>query len=242
VSASPEIDSSPNCWAVVPAAGVGARMAADRPKQYLPLAGMTVMEHSLNRLLDHPAIQGGVVAISEGDEYWPALNYRHEKTLHVATGGAERCGSVLNALLLLSEFAQEQDWVLVHDAARPCLEEEDISRLIQACKNHAVGGILAMPAKDTIKRANTNHEIVETVDRSTLWHAFTPQMFRLGQLRDALTQAVAAGAAVTDEASALEGAGFAPCLVEGNAGNIKITRPEDLQLAEFYLHRTVEAE
>jgi 2-C-methyl-D-erythritol 4-phosphate cytidylyltransferase len=124
---------------------------------------------------------------------------------------------------------------LVHDAARPCLREADIDQLIHTCAGHGVGGILAIPAKDTIKRANTDNEIIETVDRSTLWHALTPQMFRLGQLRDALERAIAAGASITDEASALEWAGLAPCLVPGHAGNIKITQPEDLQLAEYYL-------
>lgn len=220
----------------MPAAGAGSRMAADRPKQYLPLAGKTVMEHSLNALLDHPAIAGGVVAISADDAYWTELDYQHSKPLHVAPGGQERCDSVLNALLLLSEVAAEQDWVLVHDAARPCVRADDISRLVAVCAQHAVGGILAMPAKDTIKRANAQNEIIETVDRSTLWHAFTPQMFRLGQLRDALQSALEGGATITDEASAMEWAGCTPCLVQGHGGNIKITQPEDLQLAEFYLN------
>lgn len=236
MAASPEIDPSVKYWAVIPAAGVGSRMAADRPKQYLPLAGKTVIEHSLHALLDHPVIAGGVVAISAGDGYWPALNYQHAKPLYVAPGGKERCDSVLSALELLSENADAQDWVLVHDAARPCLRADDMDRLISACVQHAVGGILAMPAKDTIKRANAVNEIVETVDRSTLWQAFTPQMFRLGQLRDALRRALDSGVVVTDEASAMEWAGLSPRLVQGHGGNIKITQPEDLQLAEFYLN------
>lgn len=224
-------------WAVVPAAGIGARMAADRPKQYLPLAGKTVIEHSLDRLLSHPLIAGAVVVISSGDEYWPDLNYSHKKTVQLAPGGKERCDSVLNALQVLQQTASENDWVLVHDAARPCVRTEDIDALIQQCKEHTVGGILAVPVKDTIKQSvgsGSSNNISTTVDRSLLWHAQTPQMFCLDMLRDALSQALADGASITDEASALEWAGHAPLLVEGHGDNIKITCPEDLPLAEFY--------
>ena len=239
---SPTKNSGPNSsvkyWAVVPAAGVGARMASDRPKQYLPLAGKTVIEQSLNRLLAHPKIDGAVVAISAGDEYWPEINtvvlQQSNKPLHVATGGAERCDSVLSALQLLGTFANDEDWVLVHDAARPCLRASDIDALIQQCADHPVGGILAVPVKDTIKQASAVGDINTTVDRESLWHAQTPQMFRLGTLRAALEQALAEGAVVTDEASALEHVGQHPLLVEGHADNLKITRPEDLPLAEFY--------
>lgn len=235
MSHSPELAIHARCFAVVPAAGAGSRMAADRPKQYLPLAGRTVIEYSLDRLLNHPQISGAVVAISQGDDYWRALDYRHEKPLWLATGGTERCHSVLNALMLLGDHASETDWVLVHDAARPCLRSEDVDRLLVRCRNHPVGGILAVPVKDTIKKAGAGGEIFETVDRSVLWHAQTPQMFRLGDLRAALEQALAAQALVTDEAAALERLGRKPLLVEGHADNIKITRPEDLALAEFYL-------
>jgi 2-C-methyl-D-erythritol 4-phosphate cytidylyltransferase len=231
---SPQV-AGPHCWAVVPAAGVGARMAADRPKQYLPLAGRSVIEHSLDRLLDHPRISAGVVAISAADGYWPQLRYRHQKPLWVAAGGAERCDSVLSALQVLSEHAAPDDWVLVHDAARPCLRSTDVDRLITACSDHTVGGILAVPVRDTIKQAGADNLIAATVDRSRLWHAQTPQMFRLEDLRKALEQALAAGALITDEASALEWVGGQPLLVEGHADNIKITRPEDLAVAEFYL-------
>ena len=239
MSASLELAGQPRCWAVVPAAGVGARMGADRPKQYLPLAGRSVIEHSLDRLLDHPRISGGVVAISEGDGYWPGLNYRHTKQLWIAPGGSERCDSVLSALQVLSGHAAEDDWVLVHDAARPCLRSGDIDRLIAACSTHAVGGILAVPVRDTIKRAEQGKLIAATVDRSTLWHAQTPQMFHLRDLRMALSQALAAKVVITDEASALEWIGKQPLLVEGHADNIKITRPEDLPLAEFFLQHGV---
>lgn len=222
-------------WAILPAAGVGARMEADCPKQYLPLAGRTVIEHSLDALLNHPAICGAVVAISDTDDYWADLAYQHDKPVHKAEGGAERCHSVLNALHRLAGIAELDDWVLVHDAARPCVRQDDISQLIERCQSHPVGGILAVPVKDTIKQSNQNSLVSKTVDRESLWHAQTPQMFRLGMLRDALEQALADGVSITDEASALEHAGQQPLLVEGHADNIKITRPEDLSLAEFYL-------
>ena len=238
----PTINSQPSgepkYWAIVPAAGVGARMEADRPKQYLSLAGRAVIEHSLDRLLNHPRISGGVVAISEGDAYWARLGYKHQKPLQVAPGGAERCHSVLNALYVLANVAAVDDWVLVHDAARPCLRSEDITRLIDQCKDHPVGGILGIPVKDTIKQAEAvvdTPAISATVDRSLLWHAQTPQMFRLSTLHFALEQALSDKVSITDEASALEHSDQWPLLVEGHADNIKLTRPEDLPLLEFFL-------
>ena len=229
---------APRCWAVLPAAGIGARMATDRPKQYLPLAGKTVIEHSLNRVLAHEAITGGVLAIAGHDAYWPTIHYQSPKPLWLAPGGAERCASVLNALEVLAQHADDDDWVLVHDAARPCLRAEDISTLIAQCRHHPVGGLLAVAVKDTIKRAATVAGQVcvqQTVDREGLWHAQTPQMFRLRALREALSQAMAAGVVITDEASAMEWAGKQPLLVPGHADNLKITQPEDLELASFFL-------
>ncbi|MCF6211732.1 MAG: 2-C-methyl-D-erythritol 4-phosphate cytidylyltransferase [Gammaproteobacteria bacterium] len=210
-------------------------MQADRPKQYLPLLGKTVIEHTLQCLLVHPRISGAVIAISSDDGWWPEIKIKMDTPLWVTEGGAERCHSVLNALQALSAQAADQDWVLVHDAARPCLRSEDIDELIRRCEAHPVGGLLAVPVKDTLKRADAARNVRETVDRNQLWHAQTPQMFRLGPLRDALQQALAANALVTDEASAMELAGHAPLLVEGHADNIKITRPEDLVLAGLYL-------
>jgi len=210
-------------------------MAADRPKQYLPLAGRTVIEHSLDRLLSHPAILGAVVAISGNDGYWADLGYRHDKPLWIAEGGRERCDSVLNALRRLREHVADDDWALVHDAARPCVRAQDIDALIRQAGAHPCGGILAVAARDTIKRAGPHNEIHATVDRSTLWHAQTPQMFRVGPLADTLQRALQAGVTLTDEASAMEWAGQAPLLVTGHNDNIKITSPEDLALAEFYL-------
>jgi 2-C-methyl-D-erythritol 4-phosphate cytidylyltransferase len=221
-------------WAVIPAAGVGSRMQADRPKQYLPLHGKTVLEHTLARFLDHPQISGVVVALSENDPWWQELALQHPK-LHAVLGGAERCHSVLNALNGLQSQADEMDWVLVHDAARPCLRSEDIGQLINALHEHPVGGLLGLPVADTVKRTGNDDTVQETVPREHLWRALTPQMFRLGELRAALDSALEQGQLVTDDASAMELAGKAPKMIAGHADNIKITLPSDLRLAELYL-------
>lgn len=227
----------PRHWVVIPAAGVGARMKADRPKQYLPLRGKTVIEHTLACFTHHPAISGIVVALSQGDPYWPELHIDSAIPLHVAPGGQERCHSVLNALHLLAQHAAADDWVLVHDAARPCLTRADIDKLCAELANDEVGGILAVPVRDTMKRGDREGRISATEDRNGLWHALTPQMFRVGLLTQALEQALVDGFVVTDEASAVEHVGLRPKLVEGSADNIKVTRPEDLALAEFFLGR-----
>lgn len=225
------------CWAVIPAAGAGRRMGATLPKQYLELAGLPVLEHSLRLFLDHPRIRGLAVALDPTDERWAGLpSTRHPAILRVP-GGAERCHSVLNALEALAGRAQEDDWVLVHDAARPCLRREDLDRLIATLESHPVGGLLGVPVRDTMKAADEHGEVERTVPRAGLWHAYTPQMFRLGPLHQALSQAIAAGQWVTDDASAMELAGLRPLLVEGHADNLKITHPEDLPLAHFYLTR-----
>ncbi|MFZ5466973.1 MAG: 2-C-methyl-D-erythritol 4-phosphate cytidylyltransferase [Pseudomonadota bacterium] len=224
-------------WVVIPAAGIGARMAADRPKQYLMLGGRTVLEHTLACFADHPRVRGIVLAIALDDPFWPDLMLDVELPVHVVPGGDERSGSVLNALDLLAALGQPSDWVLVHDAARPNLAREDLDRLVAEVEQDAVGGILAVPVRDTMKRADGEGRIARTEPRDGLWHALTPQMFRLGLLRESLRQALEEGVQVTDEASALEQAGLRPLLVEGRADNIKITRPEDLSLAEFFLMR-----
>lgn len=222
-------------WAVIPAAGVGQRMQADRPKQYLPLAGKTVLEHSLQPFLAHPAFAGVVLALQPHDPWFSELDIQAPKALLIAPGGAERCHSVSYALeVLLASGAKEQDWVLVHDAARPCLSQKDLNGLIEALSDDAVGGILASPVGDTLKRDDGSGLIAQTLDRTGVWRALTPQMFRLGMLHQALSSAIADGAMVTDEAGAMERAGYMPKLVSGSARNIKITRPEDLDLAEFY--------
>ena len=225
-------------WALIPAAGVGRRMGTDIPKQYLPLGDKTVLEHSLAALSQHPSIRGIVLVLGATDEYAGSiLDAEPGIPVYRAVGGAERSDSVLNGLQLLAGHAHEQDWVLVHDAARPCLRAEDLDRLITALEGHATGGLLGVPVRDTMKRTDAGNQVCETVDRDALWHALTPQMFRLGALREALLAARARGLPVTDDASAMELAGQVPLLVEGHADNLKITRPEDLALAEFYLRQ-----
>lgn len=222
-------------WAVVPAAGVGKRMNADRPKQYLELAGKTVLEQTLLRLLQADVFAAISVAISAEDPFWPELPIaKHEKIL-TAAGGKERADSVLSALKAIHGLATDSDWVLVHDAARPCLTSGDIHYLIDSLVDDEVGGILALSSHDTLKNVQ-GKTILGTLDRSHIWRALTPQMFRYGMLKAAL-QAAEGNPAVTDEASALEMQGRQPKIVEGRPDNIKITRPEDLALAQFYLEQ-----
>jgi 2-C-methyl-D-erythritol 4-phosphate cytidylyltransferase len=223
-------------WAVVPAAGVGKRMRADIPKQYLPLAGKTVLDITLGRLLDHPNIEGVVVAISSADEWWPDSGYASHPDIIKADGGTERCDSVLNALIRLQSDVDKETRVLVHDAARPCVRQEDISKLIQSAGHSDDGGLLGMPVRDTMKRTTLDRQVSATVDRDNLWHAFTPQLFRLDLLQRALHSALERGQPITDEASAMELVGYKPLMVEGKADNLKITRPEDLSLAEYFLN------
>ncbi len=220
----------PEFWAVVPAAGVGARMRADRPKQYQRHGERTVLEHTLDCFLGHPALKGLVVCLAEDDPYWPALACADDSRIARAAGGCERADSVLNGLLhLLTLGAGADDWVLVHDAARPNLARSDLNLLLGELAEDPVGGLLAVPARDTLKRADRNGRVRETVDRSVIWQAYTPQMFRLGQLQRSLADALVSRASITDDAAAHDGAGQAPRLIEGRADNIKITRPEDLE-------------
>ncbi len=228
-----------NYWAIVPAAGVGKRMGVAIPKQYLNLNNCTVIEHTLSRLCRHVQISAVVVALGADDEHWPtvAATLSYQDKLLTTVGGAERCHSVYNGLLRLEGRAHDDDWVLVHDAARPCLHHNDIDRLIATLVDHAVGGLLGVPVADTMKRANEQGEVIATVSRDNLWRAMTPQMFRYGLLKQALADALSANIIVTDEAAAIERAGYTPRMIECRADNIKVTRPEDLTLAEMYLAR-----
>jgi len=222
-------------WAVVPAAGVGSRMASQIPKQYLKIGQKTVLEHTLNAILDHPAINGVVVAVSKGDPYWQEININSDKRVVQAEGGKERCHSVYNGLTALADVVGPDDWILVHDAARPCLRYADIDKLIQELSFSPIGGLLAVPVRDTLKKTQGDNLVSQTIDRTDLWHAQTPQMFRYGLLKSALLQALESKVVVTDEASAVEIYGHKPRLIEGHTDNIKVTLPEDLDLAEHYL-------
>ncbi|MGR5177594.1 2-C-methyl-D-erythritol 4-phosphate cytidylyltransferase [Vibrio parahaemolyticus] len=221
--------------AIVPAAGVGSRMQADKPKQYLSVHGKTILEHTVDRLLAHPSVQSVVVAVSDNDPYFAGLTFSSDKPVVRVPGGTERADSVLSAVTYVKDRVPNA-WCLVHDAARPCITLADITKLIYEVSTHPVGGILAAPVKDTMKRANDANGIDHTVERTGLWHALTPQMFKAELLHSVLTDGLSEGIAITDEASAVEWAGLSPLLVEGRSDNIKITRPEDLALAEFYLN------
>lgn len=228
----------PNIWVVIPAAGSGQRMRQSIAKQYLSVHGKTLMEHTLAVFQASSNINGIMACIPAHDTIWPTLNIDVAHTI----GGATRANSVLNGLQALvdQQEAIEHDWVLVHDAARPCLSTELLDRLITLLYHDDVGGILAVPAKDTLKRSykcdpNGVAQIDTTLDRSTVWQAQTPQMFRLGLLKNALHNALQQGVNITDEASAIEWSGYAPKLIEGDSRNIKVTTPDDLALAEFLL-------
>lgn len=222
-------------WAVVPAAGVGSRMQAEVPKQYLRLHGKCILEHTLDCFCAHPRIDGVVVVLAADDDRWRGLPVIGHPKMMTAPGGAERFNSVLNGLRYLHQHADQDDWILVHDAVRPCLRQEDIDQLLSVLHDHPVGGLLAVPVRDTMKRVNATGEVTGTVSRDGLWHALTPQMFRLGMLERAIEQAIAEAVPITDEAQAMELCGYRPLLVQGRADNIKITQRGDLPLAELFL-------
>lgn len=217
--------------AIVPAAGIGSRMGADCPKQYLTLAGKTILEHTLGCLLSHPAIARVIVALAPHDGWFEQLTVAADPRILRVEGGIERAYSVLNAL-----HVAQGKWVLVHDAARPCLCHGDLDKLITTAMA-GDGAILGSRVRDTMKRTDAAGSIVATVEREQLWHALTPQMFPTGTLKRALEEGLALGALITDEASAMERAGFTVKMVEGRADNIKVTRPEDLSLAELFLQQ-----
>jgi 2-C-methyl-D-erythritol 4-phosphate cytidylyltransferase len=221
-------------FALIPAAGSGSRAAAGEAKQYALLAGRPMLWHAI-RAVCVPPVQSVFVVLAPGDRTfashdWSAYEGRLEP---LYCGGASRRDSVHNGLLATLGDMDAGDWVLVHDAARPCLSRADLDRLIAACEQHEVGGILALPIAETVKRAAHDH-IEKTEERSDLWLAQTPQMFRVGLLLQALRQA---RGAVTDEASAVEQLGLKPKLVQGSRENLKVTWPEDLALAEGILER-----
>ncbi len=229
--------ASARYWAIVPAAGIGKRVGGDLPKQYLPLAGRSVIEHTLYRLSLQPRLTEIVVVLSKDDSSWRKLHLDWiSKPVRTVIGGGERCHSVLNGLKSISDSAADNDWVLVHDAARPCLRPCDIENLILECQDDA-GGLLGVPVKDTMKQVDAMQRITSTLPRDHLWHALTPQMFRYKDLVLALSKLLDKNTIVTDEAMAMELAGHQAKMVFGYADNIKITYPEDLVLAEFYLEQ-----
>lgn len=225
-------------WAVVPAAGIGKRMQSAMPKQYLSLNDRPVIEHTINALLQNKNIAGLVISLQADDAYWSDIDIRSQKPVLRTTGGKERADSVLNAideLFNCEQFNTATDWVMVHDAVRPCLRQQDIDKLVLEVGEDSNGGLLALPVRDTMKRQGSQATVAATVKRENLWHALTPQYFPAASLKEALEKAQLDGLAITDESSAMELAGFSPKLVQGHEDNIKITRPDDLRLASLYL-------
>jgi 2-C-methyl-D-erythritol 4-phosphate cytidylyltransferase len=224
-------------WCVVPAAGKGVRAGGDRPKQYQWLAGRPLIDHTLERLAAHPRIAGLLVAIAVDDTHFAATETIGGKPLIVTVGGGERSASVLAGLHALPAGVADDEFVLVHDAARPCVRAGDIERLVELA-GKGEGGLLGAPLRDTLKRADAGCHSIATEPRDGRWRAFTPQMFRRGALAHALRLAAEAGIVVSDEAMAMERTGVSPLLVEGSEDNIKVTTPADFALAEFLLGRT----
>lgn len=225
-------------WLVIPAAGVGRRMGSDCPKQYLPLGDRLLLDVTIQRLLDAYAFDGCMVALDADDPQWSQSRSAHDSRVWTCTGGAERADSVLAALDALSDHVGPDDWVLVHDVARPCLSRDDLLELISALGSDSDGGLLAAPMSDTVKQSEAGDRTVsETLDRSILWRALTPQQFRYQALKHALHETLTSGAPVTDESSAMEAAGYRPTLIPGRSDNLKVTVPEDLALAGWLLAR-----
>ena len=233
--------NSERIWAVIPAAGIGARMNSDIPKQYLKIEDKTILEYSVNRFLEHSKIYKVVVALSPKDTYWEELPFADNPRVLTTTGGKDRVDSVKAALTFIRESeAAEADWVMVHDAARPCLSSRHIDNLITSKETSPDGAILAVGAIDTIKQANKRQTIEKTIDRETVWLAQTPQFFPLRTLSNAIDNALNEGQTITDEASAMEFAGYHPSLVIGSRKNLKITEQEDLLLASIWLSHGID--
>lgn len=230
-------DPARGVWAIVVAAGRGSRFGGELPKQYVEVAGRPLLGHALDAVLSHPGVRGAVVVLAEGDRHWPDWDRLHDKPLLACTGGDSRAGSVLAGLLALPHEVRADEFVLVHDAARPNLRHADLTALLERGRADPVGAILAAPVRDTLKRAGDDGGIDGTEPRERLWRALTPQLFRRLQLTRALEAAREAGVEVTDEAMAMERQGMRPLLVEGDEDNFKITTASDLARFEFILAR-----
>ena len=225
---------SDQLYAVVPAAGIGSRMQADRPKQYLSILNKTILEHTLNQLLGFSGFKKIILPIASHDAFFTDLDISKHSKIATCTGGAERFESVLNGLTKLLEIeAKESDWVMVHDVARPCIRQQDLQALFE--KRNQQGVILGMQVRDTMKRCDERGRIITTVERDNLWHALTPQMAPIGLLKNCIEICIKDKHNITDEASALEYCGHQPMMVAGHPSNIKVTRPDDLIMAQVFL-------
>lgn len=221
-------------WAIIPAAGSGSRFSKTELKQYQLIQNKTVLEHTVNRLMQLP-LAGCVLAIGAQDNVAQTLAFECSDKIHFCQGGAERVDSVLNALSYLTEIAEPNDLVLVHDAARPCVTLDCLQQLLHTVQTTETSAILAIPVRDTLKRVVHHHDIEKTVSRDQLWQAQTPQMSSIIQLKSAIEHALKNQCVITDEASALEFMGQAVHVVQGRSDNIKITYPDDLELARLIL-------
>lgn len=218
-------------WTIIPAAGIGARVQADRPKQYLKIHDKTVLDYAVNCFSSLTQIEKVVVVLNAKDHWWSTVRFSHPEKILTAIGGQERVHSVLLGLQLLADFAADDDFVLVHDAARPCIQPQDVLRLMDAVKDHAVGGLLGLPVTDTLKKIDSQGCVEETLSREQVWRAQTPQCFRYALLKKAIISALSDNKVVTDESNAIEYLGLKPKMVLGDARNIKITFAEDIALA-----------
>jgi len=225
-------------WVVIPATGIGSRMQADRPKQYLMLGQQTILQHTLDKLLSHPKIDGAVLVLHAQDEYWPKLGYRSEKPLLLCQGGEQRLHSVFNGLQCLKQHGEDNPLVLIHDAVRPFVSHAELDRLIEVAVLDEAGALLATPVADTLKLANDRGKVEHTQSRDHLWRALTPQAFRLATIYRALQHAIDSAAQITDDASAMEQAGYHPALVASSTINFKITTADDLTLARHIIRYT----
>lgn len=231
-------------WAVVPSAGSGQRMQQAIPKQYLELQGRAVIEHTMATLLSEERITEVVVPIAKDDSFWSKLDCSSNTKVSSIVGGNTRSESVFNGITSLRDKANDDDWLLVHDAARPCLSQQILASFIEQLMTDEVGGILALPSNDTVKLACDSGDIntiEKTLDRNRVWCAQTPQMFRYGKITKALELAIQEGNSVTDEAFAMEVAGYKPRLIPGEARNLKVTRIDDLEMASLLLRQISES-
>ena len=227
-------------WAVVPAAGSGRRMAAEVPKQYLLVNGLPILEHTLRALLACPDIRGVVVVLDPSDRRADTVGSLADPRVFRAAGGIERADSVLSGLKAVTPYAGKDDWVLVHDAARPCISVSVLRELIAHTLDEGIGTVLAQASTDTLKRVSSSYRVKESLDRRVIWCAQTPQMFKLYELETALSSALADQLPITDESTAMELAGFPVSVLEGPSTNIKVTLPIDLEFAEIILRRMAE--
>lgn len=225
---------------LIVAAGSGERMGANLPKQYISIGNQTLLELSLQPFLGVEEIQEVLVVLAAGDTQFSKLPIARHPKIRTVVGGKARCHSVLAGLNALCETADESDWVMVHDAARPNISTEDIYRLMNVVADHPVGGLLGVPVADSLKKVNAAQAVEVDLPRDQVWRAFTPQCFRLGLLKQSLESALEEGELVSDEASAVSRMGVQPLMVEGRADNIKVTRPSDLQMLKAFKEAELE--